>query len=71
MDDPDDPRVPANSLLLGYGPMLPLVIGGAGAWLLPPFWSALAVRAVVFWAALILVFIAGVRRWSCRLSALS
>lgn len=62
MDDPDDPRVPVNSLVLGYGPMLPLVAGGAGAWLLPPPLGLFAVQAVVLWAALILVFIAGVRR---------
>ena len=62
MDDPDDPRVPVNSMILGYGPMLPLVAGGAGAWLLPPPLGLFAVQAVVLWAALILVFIAGVRR---------
>ncbi len=62
MDDPHDPRVPVNSLVLGYGPMLPLVLGGAGAWLLPPPLELFAVQAVVLWAALILVFIAGVRR---------
>ena len=62
MDNPDDPRVPVNSLLLGYGPMLPLIAGGAGAWLLPPPLGLFAVQATVLWAALILVFIAGVRR---------
>ena len=62
MNDPDDPRVPFNSLVLGYGPMLPLVAGGAGAWLLPLPLGLFAAQAVVLWAALILVFIAGVRR---------
>ena len=43
MSDPDDPRVPVNSALLGYGPMLPLVVGGAAAWAFPPVpWGALA-----------------------------
>ena len=62
MSDPDNPRVPVNSVLLGYGPMLPLVIGGAAAWALRLPASAVAVQAVVLWGALILVFIAGVRR---------
>lgn len=62
MDDPDDPHIPVNSALLGYGPMLPLVLGGVAAWALALPYSLLAAQAVVLWGALILVFIAGVRR---------
>lgn len=57
-----DPHVPFNSVLFGYGPMLPLLAGGAGAWLLGDPWPLVAVRATILWAALILVFVAGVRR---------
>ncbi len=61
-DRADDPRVPVNSILFGYGPMLPLIAGGAAAWLLPWPWPLWAVQATILWGALILVFIAGVRR---------
>jgi hypothetical protein len=62
MADPRDPTIPANSILFGYGPMLPLVAGGAAAWLLPWPWPLWATQATILWGALILVFIAGVRR---------
>lgn len=62
MSDPDDPRPPVNSLVLGYGPMLPLVAAGIGAWVLPTYWPYVATRLAIIWAALILAFIAGVRR---------
>ncbi len=62
MDDLGDPHVPVNSAILGYGPMLPLVLGGAAAWALGQPWASYAAQAVVLWGALILVFIAGVRR---------
>ncbi|PAX07214.1 DUF3429 domain-containing protein [Sphingomonas lenta] len=58
----DDPRIPVNSAVLGYGPMLPLVVAALGAWfgagMLPEF----ALRLAIIWAALVLAFIAGVRR---------
>lgn len=56
------PDIPADGALLGYGPMLPLVVAGAGAWLLPPPWPFWAVQLGILWGALILAFIAGVRR---------
>jgi len=62
MSNPEDPRVPLNSIVLGYGPMLPLIAAGIGAWLLPLAWAALATRLAIIWGALILAFIAGVRR---------
>ena len=60
--DPSDPRVPATSYVYGFGPMLPLVAGGAAAWLLPGMLALFAVQLTVLWGTLILVFIAGVRR---------
>lgn len=54
--------VPADGAILGYGPMLPLVVAGAAAWLLPPPWPFWAVQLGILWGALILAFIAGVRR---------
>lgn len=57
-----DPGVPWTSVAFGYGPMLPLVVAGLGAWLLPEPWPLIAVQLAITWAALILAFIAGVRR---------
>ncbi len=54
--------VPADGLILGYGPMLPLVAAGAGAWLMPQPWPFWAVQLGIIWGALILAFLAGVRR---------
>lgn len=59
---PDDPRVPFSSVVLGFGPMLPLVAAGIGAWLLPGLWPFLTIQLAIAWAALILAFIGGVRR---------
>lgn len=58
----DRSAVPLDSLVLGYGPMMPLVAAGVGVWMLPGGWAILAVRCSVVWAALILAFIGGVRR---------
>ena len=57
-----DPRVPLASIVFGYGPMLPLVAAGLGAWILPEPWPLIAVQLAITWAAVILAFIAGVRR---------
>lgn len=62
MSRPDDPRIPLNSIVFGFGPMLPLVIAAIGAWLLPAPWPDLAVRLAIIWGAMILIFVAGVRR---------
>ena len=62
MSDATRPTIPADGLLLGYGPMLPLVAAGCGTWLLPHPWPALAIRLALIWGALILAFIGGVRR---------
>lgn len=57
----DDPHVPLNSAILGYGPMLPLVAAALGAWFAPGL-ALLAVRLAIIWGALILTFVGGVRR---------
>ena len=57
-----DPRVPWASIVFGYGPMLPLVAAAVAAWALPQPWPLIAVQLAVTWAAVILAFIAGVRR---------
>lgn len=54
--------IPTSSIVLGYGPMLPLVAAAIGAWTLAGEWPLLAVRLAVIWGALILAFIGGVRR---------
>jgi hypothetical protein len=58
----DDPQPPIASLVFGYGPMLPLVVAAAAAWAPIGWVSLLAVRLAIVWAALILAFVAGVRR---------
>ena len=55
-------RIPTDSIVFGYGPMLPLVAAGVGAWVLAPGWGLIAVRLAIVWGALILSFIGGVRR---------
>ncbi|USU11783.1 DUF3429 domain-containing protein [Sphingomonadaceae bacterium OTU29THOMA1] len=60
--DATRPDIPADGAILGYGPMLPLVVAGAGAWLLPQPWPFWAVQLGIIWGALVLTFIAGVRR---------
>lgn len=58
-----EPReVPALSLVLGYGPMLPFVGGAALAWICPDPWRMVLFNLVVFWAVAICTFLAGVRR---------
>ncbi len=57
-----DPRVPALSVLLGFAPMLPIVIAALGTWLAPRPWPLVATSLGVMWSAAILVFLAGVRR---------
>ncbi len=55
-------RIPTDSIVFGYGPMLPLVAAGVGTWVLAPGWGLIAVRLAIVWGALILSFIGGVRR---------
>lgn len=57
-----DPRIPLASRVLGFGPMLPLVLAALGAWTLSERWGELAVHLAIIWAALILSFVGGVRR---------
>lgn len=58
----DDPRVPANSAILGYGPIVPLVLAALAVWLTTGDLPVIALRLAIIWAALVLTFIAGVRR---------
>lgn len=58
----DDPRIPANSAILGYGPMVPLVVAAVVAWAVPGLVAEVALRLAIIWAALVLAFIGGVRR---------
>ena len=62
MSDPRSPAVPTNSLILGYGPMLPLVLAATGAWLLGGTRALNLISLAIIWGALILAFIGGVRR---------
>ncbi|NTS63886.1 DUF3429 domain-containing protein [Sphingomonas sp. HHU CXW] len=55
-------RIPLDGKILGFGPMLPLVAAGIGVWTLPGTWPLIAIQCAVVWGALILAFVAGVRR---------
>lgn len=56
------PPIPTDSLIFGYGPMLPFVAAAIGAWALPSPWPEHAVGLAIIWGGLILSFVAGVRR---------
>jgi hypothetical protein len=58
----DQAPIPTTSVIFGYGPMLPLVAAAIGAWVLPAPWPGIAVDLAILWGALILSFVAGVRR---------
>lgn len=62
MSDATRTTISADGLILGYGPMLPLIAAGAGAWALPHPWPEHALRLALIWGAVILAFIGGVRR---------
>jgi hypothetical protein len=58
----DAAPIPADSLVFGYGPMLPPLAAAIGAWVLPVPWPGIATALAILWSALILAFVAGVRR---------
>lgn len=51
-----------DRIVFGFGPMLPLVAAALGASLLPAPWPAHAQALAILYGALILAFVAGVRR---------
>ena len=55
-------RTPLLSLILGYGAMVPFVLGALAAWLVAGAARDLAVDLVIVWGGAILIFLAGVRR---------
>ncbi|MCD2323012.1 DUF3429 domain-containing protein [Sphingomonas sp. IC-56] len=59
---PDSARIPTASIVFGFGPMLPIAAAAIGAWTLPSPWPQMAVQLAIIWAAIILAFVAGVRR---------
>jgi len=54
--------IPLDSIIFGYGPMVPLVAAALGAWTLPQPWPTHATGLAIIWGGLILTFVAGVRR---------
>ena len=56
------PEVPWLSVVLGYGPMLPFVLGGVAAWTCSGIWRSEAILLTIVWGASIVAFLAGVRR---------
>jgi hypothetical protein len=57
-----DKAIPLSSIVLGLGPMLPLPVAGLLAWTLPAPWPIVITWLAIWWAAALLIFIAGVRR---------
>ena len=58
----DPASIPLTSLVLGYGPMVPLAAAAVGSWTLPAPWPAIALALAIIWGALILALLGGVRR---------
>ena len=58
----DARQIPVLSLLLGFGPMVPFVVGAVLAWALAPGAAHLAIVLTLIWGGAILAFLAGVRR---------
>ena len=62
IDISEHSEVPLLSVVLGYGPMVPLVVGAAGAWVLAGTLRNEVVLLTARWATTILAFLSGVRR---------
>ena len=62
VDVSERPEVPWLSVVLGYGPMLPFVVGAAASWMSRGVWHGEVVLLTMIWADAILAFLAGVRR---------
>jgi hypothetical protein len=59
---PSRPRIPSSSLIFGYGPTLPLVAAAIGVWITASPSTGFVTTLAIIWGAIILVFVAGVRR---------
>ncbi|MBW4330629.1 DUF3429 domain-containing protein [Stakelama sp. CBK3Z-3] len=62
MDRPDTRATPIDSILFGYGPMLPFIAATIACMALPAPWPGIAMWLVTIWGAMILTFVGGVRR---------
>lgn len=58
----DKAELPPLDLVLGYGPILPMAIAAVLAWSPLGIWSLLVATLARLWGAVILAFVAGVRR---------
>lgn len=61
MSLPPRTTIPLDSVIFGYGPMLPFAAGAIGSWATPALQGA-AIGLTIIWGALILSFVGGVRR---------
>lgn len=57
-----DPHIPLSSLILAYGPVLPLPLAAVGWLVLPYPLPGVVLWLAVWWGGAILTFLAGVRR---------
>jgi hypothetical protein len=61
MSLPPRTTIPLDSVIFGYGPMLPFAAGAIGSWATPAL-QGTAIGLTIIWGALILSFVGGVRR---------
>ncbi len=62
LDVRDARHVPWLSVVLGFGPMVPLIMGAVAAWALAPNLGRSAIMLTLIWGGAILAFLSGVRR---------
>jgi hypothetical protein len=62
LDVRDARHVPWLSVVLGFGPMVPLVLGAVAAWALAPNLARSTIMLTRIWGGAILAFLSGVRR---------
>lgn len=62
MDASSPPRIPATSLIFGYGPVLPLPIAAVMSWTFSSPIPTVVTWLAIGWGSAILIFLAGVRR---------
>jgi hypothetical protein len=62
LDITERKEVPWLSVVFGFGPMLPFMLGAIAAWHMRGSERDVMIRLTILWGAVILTFLAGVRR---------
>ena len=58
----EQPRIPLDGLILGWGAMIPFAVIAAAVWLGPPDWRDGLRLAAQIWGVALMLFLSGVRR---------